>query len=263
MKIGNGLDLQSQKIVNLADPSSAQDAATKIYVDNVARGLSWKDAVRVATTTNGTLATAYVNGQTVDGVALVTGDRILLKNQTTGADNGIYVVQGSGAPVRAVDADGVGDLKPGSAVSVAEGTANADTVWHITSDAAITIGTTSQTWSQLGGGSSNTAGDGIAIVGGAVSVVPKTDGGLVVDGAGVSVDPSLVARKYSANIGDGTSTSIAVTHGLGTKDIAVSLRKNSDDAGFFTDWVATDINTVTVTFAVAPASGEHRITVIG
>jgi hypothetical protein len=92
MKVMNGLNLQSQRITSLADPSVATDATTKQYVDNLVNGLTWKEEVRVATTANGTLATAFANGQTVDGVALVTGDRILLKNQTTATENGIYVV---------------------------------------------------------------------------------------------------------------------------------------------------------------------------
>jgi len=91
-KVANGLDLQAQRIVSVADPSSAQDAATKAYVDNIAAGLAWKKEVVVATTANGALATAFANGQTIDGYTLVTGDRILLKNQTTQTENGIYVV---------------------------------------------------------------------------------------------------------------------------------------------------------------------------
>ena len=265
MKVMNGLDLQSQKIVNLADPSSSTDAANKAYVDNVARGLSWKAPVRVATTANGTLATAFANGQTIDGVTLATNDRILLKNQTPSQDNGIYIVPASGAPSRANDADTNGELAPGTSVSVIEGTANGDKVFQIISDAAITIGTTAQTWGQLGGGSSVTAGNGIDISGGVVSVVadPASGSGISVGAGGVKIDSSVVARKYSANIGNGSSTSIAVTHNLGTKDVAVSLRQNSDDAGFMTDWVATDANTVTLTFASAPSSGQHRVTVIG
>ncbi len=123
------------------------------------------------------------------------------------------------------------------------------------------IGTTSQTWGQLAGGTTYTGGNGISVSGSTISAVADT--GITVGGSGIGIDTSIVARKYSANIGNGSSTSIAVTHSLGTKDIAVSLRKNSDDAGFITDWVATDTNTVTLTFAVAPSSNEHRVTVIG
>lgn len=263
MKVMNGLDLQSQKITNLADPSSNADAANKQYVDNVARGLSWKAPVRAASTANVTLATP---GTTLDGVTLASGDRILLKNQTTVADNGIYVWTGSGAALtRATDADSGTELNPGTAVSVTEGTVNADKVFQVISDSAVTIGTTATTWGQLGGGQNYTAGNGIAVSGGVVSAVadPATGGGISVGAGGIKVDPSVVARKFSANIGNGSSTSIAVTHGLGTKDVAVSLRKNSDDVGFLTDWVATDANTVTLTFAAAPSSNEHRVTVIG
>ena len=84
-EIMNGLDLQSQKIVSLADPSANTDAANKQYVDNVARGLHWKAPVRAATTANGALASAFANGQSIDGVTLATNDRILIKNQTTAA----------------------------------------------------------------------------------------------------------------------------------------------------------------------------------
>ena len=261
MKIMNGLDLQSQKIIALADPSANTDAANKQYVDNVARGLAWKAPVRVATTASGTLATAFANGQSVDGVTLATNDRILLKNQSTAADNGIYTVNASGAPTRAVDADTNGELAPGTSVSVTEGTANADKVFMIISDAAITIGTTAQTWGQLSGGTSYTGGNGINVAGSVISAVQNT--GVIVNGSGIGIDTSLVSRKYSANVGNGSLTSIAVTHGLGTKDVTVSLRQVSDDSGIITDWVATDTNTVTLTFAVAPASNALRVTVTG
>jgi hypothetical protein len=261
MKVMNGLDLQSQKITNVADPSSSQDAATKLYVDNVARGLYWKDAVRVATTTNGTLASAFANGQTVDGITLVTGNRILIKNQSSGAENGIYTVNASGAPTRALDADTGTELSGGTAVSVQEGTANEDKVFMVTTDGTITIGTTATTWSQLGGGTPPTAGNsGISVSSSAISAVA---GAGIVISSGIAIDTSVVARKYSANIGNGSLTSIPVIHNLGTKDVAVSLRQNSDDAGFIADWVATDTNTVTITFAVAPTSSQHRVTVIG
>lgn len=263
MKIMNGLDLQSQRVTNLADPSSATDAANKQYVDNVARGLYWKAPVRAATTTNGTLATAYANGQAIDGVTLATGDRILLKNQTAGAENGIYVVPASGAPTRAVDADGGTELAPGTAVTVTEGTTNGDKVYILTSDAAITVGTTSQTWGVLGGGTTYTASNGVQLVGSDFRAVAAAGGGISVGAGGISVDTAIVARKASANIGNGSSTSIAFVHNLGTKDIAVSVRANADDSGVLVDWVATDTNTVTLTFASAPASNAYRVTAVG
>lgn len=95
--------------------------------------------VRVATTANGTLATAFANGQTVDGVTLATGDRILLKDQTTGTDQGVYVVKASGAPDRAAEW-AVGADVVGFAVRVYAGTANANTVWAVYAEPAV-VGT--------------------------------------------------------------------------------------------------------------------------
>jgi hypothetical protein len=106
----------------------------------------WKKQVRVATTANGTLSTAFANTQTVDGVTLATGDRILLKDQTTGADNGVYTVNASGAPTRAVDFDATGEAANGMQVYVREGTINAGSVYVMSNTSAPTIGTTALTF---------------------------------------------------------------------------------------------------------------------
>jgi hypothetical protein len=98
--------------------------------------------VRVATTGNGTLASAYENGDTLDGVTLATGNRILLKDQTSGSDNGIYTVNASGAPTRALDFDVSAEVLPGMCVVVSEGTSNKDSVWQLTTNASITLGST-------------------------------------------------------------------------------------------------------------------------
>lgn len=95
--------------------------------------------VKAGTTVNGTLATAYANGSVVDGVTLATGDRILLKNQTTGAENGVYTVNASGAPSRTV-VWGVGQDVVGYSVRVTNGTVNANTVWAVYAEPAI-VGT--------------------------------------------------------------------------------------------------------------------------
>lgn len=261
MKVMNGLDLQSQKITSLADPSAATDAANKQYVDNVARGLAWKAPVRAASTTN---INTTSPGATLDGVTLVVNDRVLLKDQTTSAQNGIWVWTGAAVSLtRASDADTNGELAPGTAVSVTEGTVNADKAFMIISDAAIVIGTTAQTWGQLGGGTTYAGSNGVAVNGATISGVAAPSGGLTSGASGFALDSSIAVRKFSANVGNGSAATIAVTHNLGTQDIAVSLRDTASQAGVLVDWVATDINTVTLSFAVAPAANAFRLTVHG
>lgn len=138
----------SHKLTNVTDPASAQDAATKAYVDAVAQGLSVKLTCRAATATAGTLATSFENLDVIDGVTLATGDRILIKNQAAAADNGIYIVAASGAPTRATDANTAAEVNAGAFVVVEEGTANAATAWIQTATIA-TLGTDPQTWTKL------------------------------------------------------------------------------------------------------------------
>lgn len=122
--------------------------ASTIYVDSALNARLWKDPVVVATTVAGTLATSFENGDTVDGIVLATGNRILIKDQASPAENGIYVVAASGAPTRAVDFDTTSEVT-GAAVSVIKGTSNQDTVWICTSDSP-TIGVSNIVFSQVG-----------------------------------------------------------------------------------------------------------------
>jgi hypothetical protein len=112
---------------------------------------AWKEPVRAATTAAGTLATDFENGDAIDGVTLATGDRILVKNQASATENGIYVVNASGAPTRASDADAGSELL-GAVVFVSEGTTNKDTVWACTTNATITVGVTNLAWARLAPG---------------------------------------------------------------------------------------------------------------
>lgn len=150
-------------VTGLPTPTNGTDATNKNYVDAAVAGLSWKQAVRVATTVNGTLATAFANGQTVDGVTLVTGDRILIKNQTTQTENGIYIVT-AGTPTRSTDADTGAELV-GATAFVDQGTTNASTGWTQTTDAPITIGTSNIVFVQFSGSGSYTAGTGLTLTG--------------------------------------------------------------------------------------------------
>lgn len=240
MKITNHLDANGNRVTNLADGVNPQDAATKAQLDAAIQGLKWKDPVRAATTTNITLS----GTQTIDGIALVAGDRALVKNQTAGAANGIYIVA-AGAWTRATDMDASSEVL-GAAVFVSEGTVQGNQQWQMTTDGPIVIGTTSLTWTQINAGAAYSAGNGIAI-----------------NGAQISVDTTVVARKASATIGDGTATTITLTHNLNTKDVTVSVREVATDDGVLCDWKANGANTVQLTFAVAPTTGQYRATVTG
>lgn len=129
----SGLITVTDRITGLSAPISDTDAANKGYVDASIQGLKWKDSVRAASTVNGNLASDFEDGDTLDNVTLSTGDRILIKNQTAGIENGIYIVQSTGAPTRSTD------LPPGSSASgisvfIDEGTTLSDSAWVCTND---------------------------------------------------------------------------------------------------------------------------------
>ncbi|MFZ5988554.1 MAG: hypothetical protein ACOYWZ_15710, partial [Bacillota bacterium] len=149
------------KITNLGAPVDANDAVRKQDLDAVSAGLDPKASVRVATTTAGILATDFENLDVVDGVTLATGNRILIKNQAAGAENGIYTVNATGAPTRATDADSSTEVTPGMFCFVEEGTANADSGWVLVTDAPITLGTTALTFTQFTGAGQIIAGNGL------------------------------------------------------------------------------------------------------
>lgn len=240
MKFTNHADLSGNRVTNLGDAVNPQDAVTKAQLDAAVQGYKWKEPARAATTANITLSGA----QTIDGVSVIAGDRVLVKSQTAGAANGIYVAA-AGAWTRATDFDAASEVL-GAAVFVSEGTTLGNQVWLMTTDAPVTLGTTALAFAQVGGGASYTAGTGISISGGVIAI-----------------DTAVTARKASATIGDGTATTITVTHNLGTQDVAVSVRDAASNAGVLCDWVANGSNTVQLTFATAPTTGQYRATITG
>ncbi len=155
--------LATQKAVKTyADAGDAAAlASATAYTDTVVNGRSWKNAVRVATTAPGTLATSFENGDTVDGVTLATGDRILIKDQASATENGFYIVAASGAPSRSSDADTGAELVDASCY-VSEGSTNADLQFTCTTNAPIVLGVTNLTFVQSGSGSTYTA-DGVTL----------------------------------------------------------------------------------------------------
>jgi hypothetical protein len=167
----------NNQITNLSAPTVSTDAANKGYVDQTTQGLDAKASVRAASTANLTLSA----NQTVDGIALVNLDRVLVKDQTTPAQNGIYVV-GAGAWTRAVDMDNWGEV-PSAYVWVELGTTQADTGWVCTADQGGTLDTTSMPWTQFSGAGQITAGGGLTKTGNTLDVGA---------GAGITVNADTI-----------------------------------------------------------------------
>jgi len=325
------------KITGLGTPTASTDAANKNYVDAAVTGLNVHDSVRVATTVN--LAWTYAAGTTdasqgtgigatltnpstgttvIDTYTLLVNDRVLVKNQTTQTQNGLYVVTTAGTTgvatvlTRATDADNhiAGQISGGDFVFATYG-GQASTGWtqvgvgtSTTPPNAIRIGTDNIVYSQFSGAGTYTASNGVLLTGSNFTFAPSTTGGLttgigggsllldtnsalttsstgtkVVPGLGittsgggaagaatantVAINTDVVTRKYTTTIGDGTSTSITVTHNLNTRYVQVTVFDAASYAQVITDVANTTANTVTVSFANAPASNAYNVVVLG
>jgi hypothetical protein len=301
ISLSASLDANSNKVINLATPTSSTDAANKAYVDSVSQGLDVKQSVRVSTTANIDLSTALEASDVIDGVTLVAGNRVLVKHQTSGADNGIYVVQSSGAAVRADDANVSSEVTAGFFTFVEEGTLYGNTGWVLTTDNPITLGSTELTFTQFSGTGTFTAGSGLTLngtefsvdvtpssgnatlinTGGAVEVKVNTTDGLESTASGLGINNgtgltfssgALVldtangygTRKLAYNLGNNSATSFAANHNLGTRDVSVHVYDNASPyAQVEADVEHTDSNNVTVKFSVAPTTDQYRVVIVG
>jgi hypothetical protein len=203
--------------ISVASPTADGHAATKGYVDSARSGLDVKQSVRVATTGPITIATGLENGDTVDGVTLATGNRVLVKDQSTASENGIYTVNATGAPTRATDFDDNAEVTPGAFTFVEEGTANADSGWVLTNNGTITVGTTGLVFAQFSGAGQITAGAGLTKTGNTIDAVGTTDRITVnadsIDIASTYVGQSTITTLGTVTTGTWDATTVAVTAG--------------------------------------------------
>ena len=201
------VSLNSQTITNVADPVNAQDAATKGFVEATSQGLDVKDSCVAATTGNITISTALNNGDTLDGVTLSTNDRVLVKDQSTASQNGIYIVGSS--PARADDL-AAGSDAAGMFTFVEQGTVNADNGFVCTSNkGSAVVGTNNLTYAQFSGAGQITAGDGLDKSGNTLSVDLKANGGLVIESTEIAID--LAASSITGTLPVTKLTSLTST----------------------------------------------------
>jgi hypothetical protein len=211
------IDVNNARITSLGTPTQGTDAATKDYVDAARSGLDVKQSVRAATTGPVTLS----NTQTIDGVALVVGDRVLVKDQATASDNGVYVVA-NGAWTRATDFDEPFEVTAGVFFFIEEGTVNADNGFVITSNDPLVVGTDPLTFTQFSGAGQITAGDALSKTGNRLDVVVSATGGIEISGDALQLKSGVAGNglSYANGVIDVGGTTDRITINADSVDIA-------------------------------------------
>ncbi len=246
----------ARKVLNLPAPTLAGDAANKAYVDAAIEGLNWKDNVRVSTQGNLNLAAP---GAAIDSITMAAFDRFVARSQTAATENGIYIWNGAATPAtRANDANTFDELE-NAIVAVDEGTSAGSSFRQSAVNGV--IGTNNVVWGSFGTSApaATETASGIAEIATQAETDAGTDDLRFVTPLKLA-NSAFGTRKFNANIGDGSATSILVTHNLNTRDVECEIYRNS---GNFDSVLAeiqrTSVNTVTVLFDTAPAAAAFRI----
>jgi hypothetical protein len=246
--------------INVPDPTLAGHMANKAYVDSAIEGLAWKDSCRVATQSNLNLAAP---GATIDGVTMVSGDRVLVRTQTAPAENGIYIWNGAATPAtRSADMNVAAEVEQ-AVTTVEEGTSAGATFRQTAVN--VTLGTTGLTWSVFGTSAPSASETTAGIA--EIATQSETDAGT--DDLRFVTPLKLATysgrlRRFSQLIGDGTATSFTVTHNLNTREVHVEVYRDSGSFdSILCDVNRTSVNAVQCVFASAPTSNQFRVVVFG
>ena len=203
--------------ISVATPTAEAHAATKGYVDAARSGLDVKDSVRAATTASINISSDLQSGDIIDGVTLATGDRVLVKNQNTASENGIYVVVASGAASRSTDADTSAEVTSGMFTFVTEGTVNDNSGWVMSTNDTIVLGTTSLAFVQFSGAGQITAGAGLTKSGNTIDAVGTADRITVnadsIDISSTYVGQSTITTLGTVTTGTWSASTIAIAKG--------------------------------------------------
>jgi hypothetical protein len=252
--------LGSGRIRNLLDGTSPQDAATVAQLNSAVEGLAWKDSVRVATQGNLSLASP---GATIDGITMVTNDRVLVRANTLPPENGIYIWNGAAVPMtRAPDASTSNELEQ-AVVTVEEGTSAGASFRQTTVNFVLDTGNV--VWSTFGtsAAAANETTAGIAEIATQAEVNTGTDDTRIVTPLKLANWSGRI-KKFSQLVGDGSATSIAVTHNLNSRSVHVQVYQASGTFDVVDCEVElTSVNQATLKFNTAPAIDAYEVTVIG
>lgn len=283
------VDVANKRITSVAEPTQSSDAATKNYVDAVKTGLDIKDSVRVTTT--GNLTATYSNGAsgvgatltnsgtqaalTIDSIVLSVGDRVLVKDQTTGLQNGFYRVTNAGSAstnwvlTRSTDADENTEVTPGAFTFVEEGTIGADNGYVCTNNGSITIGTTGITFVQFSGAGSVIAGDGLTKSGNTINAV-GTANRIAISADAIDIDAAYVGQTSITTLGTISSgtwqgTIVAGQYGgtgVNNSGKTITLGGNLTTSGAFSTTLTATANTtltLPVTGTLATLAGSESL----
>jgi hypothetical protein len=254
------LNFVGGKITGLPASTAAGEPVVHEQLASAIEGLAWKDSARVATQGNINLASP---GATIDGITMAASDRVLVRSQTAGAENGIYIWNGAATPMtRAPDMSEASEVEA-AVITVEEGTSAGATFRQ--SAVNVTLGTTTLTFGTFG----TSAAAASETVAGIAEIATQAETDTGTDDVRIVSPAKLAAwsgrrRKHTGTVGDGSATSFAITHNFNMREVAVEVYRNSGNYDtIIVDVQRTSVNAVTLVFSTAPTANQFAYVIIG